>query len=488
MGRRRIVSIVIHSIAAAILLLLFLNGIACYTISQDIERLLGQVTASRWSCSIRGVWVDPLSMQGRARDIRISTKEALSIDKRESIDSIYLEIDQLSIDDIRDITEGDEINISRAKISDGSIEIWRGAEATEPLYLALLIENLKASQPAGSLEIDSMALDIGLTHLSIREAKTDTINSLFSAKELVVKPTFPTDAIFEEGAEYSSWSSFLLRGILASGVSYRDLLSKGDIAIRAIDIDSGTIISYKSREAHQPTNIKPLVYQSLHRLERALRIDTIRLRTMDARYFEMPRKGDSVGRVSFEKISAIATNINNRAPFGSTFTIKAEALVESEGHIEVEFRLPNARGDDRFALCGQMGAMGLNRFNSTLRPLLDVEVKGGELETLSFRIVGSSRSSWSSATMLYHDLSLEALDDRRGADNQREILSAPLLTALGDLIIKESNPLDGKIRVGQGEYRRDSLKSQFNYLWHSLESSIKDILMPRHQRDHTTGR
>ncbi len=34
------------------------------------------------------------------------------------------------------------------------------------------------------------------------------------------------------------------------------------------------------------------------------------------------------------------------------------------------------------------------------------------------------------------------------------------------------------MRVGEGEYQRDSIKSQFNYLWHSLESAIERSITP----------
>ncbi len=397
MRGKRVVSIVIHSVAAAILLLLFLNGVASYTISRDIEHLLGHATASRWSCSIRGVWVNPLSMQGRLADIKLSSGSAVTIDKQGAIDSVFIEIGQLAIDDIRDLRVGDEINISRAKISGGSIKIWRAEEASEPLYLALLIENLRSREAIGSLRVDSMALDIGLTHLSISGVRIDTAKALLTAKELVVKPTFPTDVIFREGARYSSWSTFYLDGISASGLAYRELLSKGDISIRSIKIDSSAIISYKSRRALEPATVKPLIYQSLHSLSRALCIDSIHLRTMDASYFEIPTRGDSIGAVSFESISALATKINNRAPFGSTFTIMAEALVEGQGRAELEFRLPNARGDDRFAISGKVGAMSLKRFNTMLLPLLGVSLSSGELDSLSFGTVGTSRSSWSRA-------------------------------------------------------------------------------------------
>ena len=94
----------------------------------------------------------------------------------------------------------------------------------------------------------------------------------------------------------------------------------------------------------------------------------------------------------------------------------------------------------------------------------------------AFRITGDSIEAETELTLLYDNLQIELLRLKEGKIRERKLLS----TVLDDLVLIPNNPHLGQTRIGTGTTLRDPYRSQFNYLWKSIETGIKSTLIGRH--------
>ena len=89
-----------------------------------------------------------------------------------------------------------------------------------------------------------------------------------------------------------------------------------------------------------------------------------------------------------------------------------------------------------FLMTVQMGPAGLTVLNPILRPLASAEIRSGQLDTLTMRVVGREYMAFGEISMYYHDLKVSLL---KKGDRDKKSLFSGLKNFLVNTIVKNKN-------------------------------------------------
>jgi hypothetical protein len=190
-------------------------------------------------------------------------------------------------------------------------------------------------------------------------------------------------------------------------------------------------------------------------------------------YKEKHPKSDSSGKVQFYAVHAVLSNVTNipgsivknnkmRLDFQSRFLNKASM------HAELIMLLNDQDGD--FTLNAKMGAMDAVFINPMIEPMALAKVDKGKIQSLSYQLAANKMHGVGNLTFLYSDAKLILLK-KDDADNKYK--TKILTTLAAGLIIKDSNPAKGEIRVSRVDFGRDRHRSIFHLMWRSLYAAIR---------------
>ena len=157
-------------------------------------------------------------------------------------------------------------------------------------------------------------------------------------------------------------------------------------------------------------------------------------------------------------------------------TLEATGLLQNTAPMQLDLAWPADTTTPHFVATGSLGSMNLSLMNRMTEPIADLQIDSGKVNRLTFRITGDSIEAETELSLLYDDLQIELLRLKEGKIRERKLLS----TVLDDLVLIPNNPHLGQTRIGTGTTLRDPYRSQFNYLWKSIETGIKSTLIGRH--------
>lgn len=217
--------------------------------------------------------------------------------------------------------------------------------------------------------------------------------------------------------------------------------------------------------------------QVLMRLPMPVYIGKLILRNSYIEYKEKNDKSDSSGRVAFYNVQCEITHVTNmmdsirinhqmRLHFNSSFLNKTKFTAG------IRFRLNDPTG--RFQLDAELGEIKAAELNDLLRPMALAELDKGDIHSLKYHLDATNTHGKGTLVFKYSDLKVKLLkkDDDK---NKYKTKFFPSLAA--GVLLKKSNPQNGKTRVGQVDFNRDIHRSIFNFMWKSLFSGIKQVAL-----------
>lgn len=337
---------------------------------------------------------------------------------------------------------------------------------------------------------DSTAAVHGL-HLSIRQVQyqfdenalrleADTIvlaGDSIHIGALRLLPLYTQEEFAALAPGHADWIQITSRDINGYGIDPYEWLIHKNFTADSIDIGTAHIESYKNRNIAQEQRVKPLFFQLLSKIPNPIDIQSVGFRNIDAFYSELVPGKNTPGTISFNNISGSCNGITNRPEnSGQNIVIQANGLLQNTVSMQLNLVWPAGASQPQFVATGKMGSMNLSLMNSITIPIADLQIDRGKVHQLSFRITGDSTQAETELTMLYDSLQIELIHRKNGIVRERKLLS----TVLDDFILIPNNPHLGKTRIGTGTTLRNPYRSQFNYLWKSIETGIKSMLIDRH--------
>ncbi len=194
-------------------------------------------------------------------------------------------------------------------------------------------------------------------------------------------------------------------------------------------------------------------------------------------YKEKNDKSDSSGKVTFYHVRATFDNVTNmpdRVKDNNLMSLNFNAsfLNKSSFHANLKMRLNDRNGS--FSMDAVLGKIDAVSLNPLLKPMALAEVNKGKISRLQYHLDATNKSAHGKLFLEYADLSLKLL---KKDDDKNKYKTKFLPTVAAGLVIKESNPENGKTRMGSIDYNRDIHRSMFNLMWKSLFTAIKDVAL-----------
>lgn len=300
--------------------------------------------------------------------------------------------------------------------------------------------------------------------------------SMTSSAFRVTPLDYPKYEYAAKVASHSDWTEWNIDSISVHGIDLPAMITSGILDIDSVSLVNGTAWSYKDRKVPQEPSVKKLFFLALHEMPTKLKIRSIVLHNFNVTYEELSENGDTPGAISINDINAEFKGLTNiYTGENEYYTLEAECKFQDSGYNKSLFRLPINPDNDHFEIEGRVGPMELAVLNPTFIPLSNFAIKSGRLKSVDYFISGNNLSSQTRVAFLYDDLSIELL--KKGPDG--ELTARKFLTnILGTVVVRSSNPRPGgKLHEGKGTFDRDLYRSQYNYLWKSLFSGIKNTVI-----------
>ena len=148
------------------------------------------------------------------------------------------------------------------------------------------------------------------------------------------------------------------------------------------------------------------------------------------------------------------------------------AKIMNSGNLHAKFSFDMLSKTGYHTYKGSVGAMNATAFNRILRPLLNVELKSGNMKRVTFDMEGTDHRNWGDFRFDYNNLKLSLLNEQEKGQAQTSKKIVSFL--VNQIIINDSNPDANEIyHVGKINYRRDPQHTFFKTLWQSLLDGIK---------------
>ena len=187
-------------------------------------------------------------------------------------------------------------------------------------------------------------------------------------------------------------------------------------------------------------------------------------------------KSDQRGEILFLNSSIDANNITN-----------IQELIDKDNHLKIrartsfmglsnvnalfDLRLKDPQG--RFSLNGTAGGFDAVRLNEVLEPLGLAKIEKAKVNKLTFNLNFTDYVGSGTVVLLYDDLKLSVLK-KDSVENKIE--KKKLMSFISNLILKDANPLRGKLRVAKPTFQRDQNRSFFHLIWFTIFTGVKETV------------
>jgi hypothetical protein len=208
-----------------------------------------------------------------------------------------------------------------------------------------------------------------------------------------------------------------------------------------------------------------------------LYVKKIKLKDSYIEYKEKNDKSDSSGKVAFFHVQAAIEHVTNMPEYireGNQMIVlfHADFLNASPFSAQIRMRLNDRRGI--FNMDARLGEMDALALNNLLKPMALAELDKGKINVLQYHLDATNIGGKGKLLLQYENISVRLL---KKDDDKNKYKTKVLPTLAAGLVVKDSNPLHGKTRIGNVDYTRDIHRSIFNLMWKSLFAAIKEVAM-----------
>ncbi|MBE0662992.1 MAG: hypothetical protein IH597_11060 [Bacteroidales bacterium] len=337
-------------------------------------------------------------------------------------------------------------------------------------------------------------LNPGITELSLRilDATTFSSTGLYSFRidsisfdgngqtteltGLKVIPRYSKQEFYKHLQFQTDRFDIGINHIKISGFKPDEFIQDGAIVISEIEMNGGNVEVFRDRKAPFNEQQRPVMPVSLiQNADFGLFAGKILFNDFDIVYAELPADSDSEGKIPFEQLSAVISNISNlkdSLASDSSMTIHAEALIFGESTLSAEFKYSLTDSTGTYEAKGRLAALAFKVINTAVYPLTGVKIKAGMHQNSSFHFYGNDVRSVGELRLKYSDLEVELIPDGR------KVFQGIVGFAGRKALYHPSNPgKNDELRIGRIEFERDVSRFVFNYWWKSYLSGIKNSVL-----------
>jgi hypothetical protein len=264
-----------------------------------------------------------------------------------------------------------------------------------------------------------------------------------------------------------------LHGISRSGLLYQQL------KVDSLDMKGLSLHIFRDKSVpHDSVNrTHDYPQEAIMRIDMPVYIKKLRLINSYIEYKEKNDKSDSSGKVAFFHVQASIEHITNMPEYirqnnNMLVRFRADFLNSSPFSAEIRLRLNDHRGV--FTMDANLGEIDGLELNDLLKPMALAELKKGKINSLAFHLDATNTQGRGKLLLHYENLSVRLL---KKDEDKNKYKTKVIPTLAAGLIVKDANPMNGKLRTADVTYARDIHRSIFNLMWKSLFAAIKEVAM-----------
>lgn len=267
------------------------------------------------------------------------------------------------------------------------------------------------------------------------------------------------------------------RKITFSGADFYLFLTRGRIFIRKIGVFDAAIDLYRDKRVPFNHDQRPLLpNQVLKKVSGKFNIDTVVLNHVYFVYGEKTGKREIPLKVYFSSLSGQILHVSN-VPYvwrNNNMEVMLRGKMMNRAPLSLQLDFPLAAKSDTFYFNGAIyGPVPFAVFNPAIYPAAGIKFTGGTLNKIIFR--GSANPHYASGTMtmLYRDLSFQAMKKNEQAANK--FMSWGI-----NSIVRKNNPRKGEGKQAKQVtmfYERDVERGFGNFFWKTLYSGMKATMI-----------
>ncbi len=294
-----------------------------------------------------------------------------------------------------------------------------------------------------------------------------TIKPMYGEREFADKQHFQRDRY-----------DVVFKSIALKGIDLRNLIIDKKIIASALTVNSLSAKIYrdlqkplenKSKVGHYPSQLLPKIDVPIHIVKAVLSHTFIE-------YKEREALSDSAGVVHFTDATLHIDNITNvKEDIQKNNILKISYDAKALGTIPVNgsfiFLLSDTSG--AFTAIGNIPSFDAHLLNKVAVPMALMRINTGMIHSLDFNFKGNNYGAGGNLVMKYSDLKVDVLkrDEESGGVKKKGLKSL-----LANIIVKNDNPRNGKLREVSPHYDRDVSKSFFNLVWKTIFAGMKKTL------------
>lgn len=295
-------------------------------------------------------------------------------------------------------------------------------------------------------------------------------------KQVLLKPLVTEAEFVKLSTVQRDRLDFNFSNIFLKGVNFKKLVSSKILEIETASLQPVLKISDdRTLPFNTVSRVGKYPQQALAQLAFPFFIKKIIVNNGAVFYTEKARKSEMTGTPDFTHINAVINNVTNipaKINANKIMRVNATAVFLGIASIKTQWLLPLNLHDSVFTISGEVGPMDATVLNKITEPLGMVSIKKGKINKLVFDIKCNNYKAEGTATFLYNDLKVKVL---KMTDD--ELKKRGLVTFLANTLIKNDNPNNNNVYVGNIDFKRDIYKSFFNLLWKSIFDGVKKTVL-----------
>jgi hypothetical protein len=240
-----------------------------------------------------------------------------------------------------------------------------------------------------------------------------------------------------------------------------------DIDAESVTIEGLNIKLQRNKNLARPKDdVKPMFQGMINAIPIDLELDSLRIHNSSLSYGELGLGKSETGYVTLGDINGSIigiTNKPNRQKEIGFLHANINATLENKSALNFALNVPYS--EQTFQVDVSVKDMKFTDFNSTLKPLVGVEMLSGHIRRIEYHMEADSVWSRNHLVFDYKDLSLEVLKEQDKDKPERKVFES----AIANAAIHASNmPGDKKYSTATYSYRRNIYRSPINYIIHGL--------------------
>jgi hypothetical protein len=328
--------------------------------------------------------------------------------------------------------------------------VWKDAD--------LVISNLDVQMPSGFYDAHVKSFHLALTD------KTLDIDSL------KIKPRYSRRVFLKKQGKEIDYMQALISKLHINGFRY-SVYPKPNLTIKKVEAGFSLDVYRDKRMPDRKKKPTTLPVQFLQHLPIPIYIDSVDVNDSYVSYEEYPEKGDSSGRVFFDKLYVTIHPLHNIPSKGEEMNMKAYSKFMGAGDLNAHFIFPDDTTRPNKAW-GSLKNFPMSKLNDMLGPAAKVRIESGIMNNLKFNFNYNLYRSDGKLELNYKNLHISSLRQNK---NNEQAVSLVKTLLLNTFIVRKNLDEDASEndKTGTILFYRDPQRSIFNYWWKSLFSGLK---------------